>query len=277
MATVYISPSGAGTGSGDSEANAVNWNSGAGLGTAETAAGTGGTIIFLDGSYPFGGNEVFDGANNLTYESQNIHGAILGDSGTFRQLQIGSASVDGIAVNKFKFVDVNQFYQYGAGSTNNTMDQCLHTSTVAHNLGSSEWFYGNSGQLDVTNTSFNPNITVSGYRFFSSGNRFTFNNCTFNFTTSSISTGIGFMGTPPTSSFLKNTIMACDDDSAVNSGSAGDFAQFATNCCFFQMGTQNDSGGTNNLYDTDPQFVDASNADLRLRPNSLCIGAGTAS
>lgn len=275
MATVYISPTGgAVTQDGLTPDTAYAFSS---LSTAETQAGTNGTIIFLDGNYPFGGNKTFAGANNLTYESQNIYGAVLGDSGTTRRLQIGTTSVDGIAVNKFKFVDVNQFYQYGAGVTNNTMDQCLHTASVSVNNSGTEWFYGNSGQLDVTNTSFSPKITGSGYRFVSNGNRFTFNHCSFNITTSTISTGIGWMNTTPTANFLKNTIMACDDDTAINSGTAGDFAQFATNCCFYQMGTQNDSGGTDNLYDTNPLFVDSTNADYRLRPTSPCIGAGTAS
>jgi len=277
MATVYISPTGAGTNSGDSEANAVNWNSGAGLGTAETAAQAGGKILFISGPYPFGGGETFAGANNLTYESLELHGAVLGDSGTTQRLTIGSGSVDGIALNKFKFVDTNSIYQYGAGVTNNKMDQCLHTATAATELNGAEWFYGNSGQLDVTNSSFSPSIITSGYRLFSGPDHFTFNNCTFNLTTTNISTKIGFMGGTPTASFLKNTIMACDDDNAINTTSAGDFAQYATNCCFYQMGTANDSGGTNNLYDTDPQFVDSANSDYRLRPASPCINAGTAS
>lgn len=37
------------------------------------------------------------------------------------------------------------------------------------------------------------------------------------------------------------------------------------------------SGGTDNLFQTDPQFVDFTNGDYRLRPTSPCIGAGTAS
>ena len=277
MPTVYISPSGAGNGTGDSELNAVNWNNGAGLATAESNAQAGGKILFISGPYPFGGGQTFAGANNLTYESLELHGAVLGDSGTTRRLTIGSGSVDGIALNKFKFVDTNSIYQFGAGVTNNKMDQCLHTATVATALSSTEWFYGNSGQLDVTNSSFSPSIITIGYRFFSGPDHFTFNNCTFNLTTTSISTQIGFMGGTPTASFLKNTIMACDDDNAINTTSAGDFAQYATNCCFYQMGTANDSGGTNNLYDTDPQFVDSANGDFRLRPTSPCIGAGTAS
>ena len=278
MPTVYISPTGGGNNSGDSEANAVHWNSGAGLASAESTAGAGGKILFLNGDYPIGTNvEVFAGANNLTYESLELHGAVLGDSGTTRRLNIGSSSIDGIAVNKFKFVDVSQFYQFGAGNTNNTMDQCLHTTTVTINLSGLEFLYGGSGQLDITNTNFSPNIITSGAKFVSGGDHFTINNCTFNITTTSITTGIGFTGTNPTANFLKNTIMACDDTNAINTGNAGDFAQFATNCCFFQMGTQNASGGTNNLYDTNPQFIDSANGDYRLRPSSPCIGAGTAS
>ena len=37
------------------------------------------------------------------------------------------------------------------------------------------------------------------------------------------------------------------------------------------------SGGTDNLFNTDPQFVNSSGGDYRLRPTSPCIGAGTAS
>ncbi len=275
MPTVYISPTGgAVTQDGTTADTAYAFSS---LSTAETDAGTGGKILFLSGPYPFGGTQNFAGANNLTYESLELHGAVLGDSGTTRRLTIGSGSVDGIALNKFKFVDTNSIYQFGAGVTNNKMDQCLHTATAATALNSTEWFYGNSGQLDVTNSSFSPSIITSGYRLFSGPDHFTFNNCTFNLTTTNISTKIGFMGGTPTASFLKNTIMACDDDNAINTTSAGDFAQYATNCCFYQMGTANDSGGTNNLYDTDPQFVDSANSDYRLRPSSPCIGAGTAS
>ena len=47
------------------------------------------------------------------------------------------------------------------------------------------------------------------------------------------------------------------------------------NNCFNNTGES--SGGTDNLFQTDPQFVDSANSDYRLRPTSPCINAGTAS
>lgn len=278
MPIAYISPTGDGALDGSTIDDPINWSNGSGLSTAETAAGTNGTIIFLDGNYPFGGNKTFAGADGLTYESLNLYGAVLGDSGTHRRLVIGSTSRNGIKVNKFRFNDVQDFEQYGAGGDNNKMDQCLITSTVAFSCAGTSVFYTNSGGLDVTNTVISPFITTSGLRFFSAAQRLTFNNCTFNIKTDgTLSTKIGAYSGTPTASFLKNTILVCDNDANVDTGTAGDFAQYATNCSFYQMGSANDSGGTNNLYDTDPLFVDSANDNYRLRPNSPCIGAGTAS
>lgn len=51
----------------------------------------------------------------------------------------------------------------------------------------------------------------------------------------------------------------------------------SNNCYYNTSYTSSSTGlGTNNIF-TDPQFVDTTTGDLRLRPASPCIGAGTAS
>jgi len=73
-----------------------------------------------------------------------------------------------------------------------------------------------------------------------------------------------------TSSTFKNNIFVGNG----NSETLGFTPTSASNNCYHNTGISSGSGG---LVFADPQFVDQANGDLRLRPSSPCIGAGTAS
>ena len=98
MATVYIAPTAQGLADGTSEANAYAIGS---LATAESDAGVGGIIYFLDGDYYTSGNPSFD-STGVTYQSLNKHGARIGPvaSGLTAPatFSIGSSSTTNIAI-----------------------------------------------------------------------------------------------------------------------------------------------------------------------------------
>jgi len=85
-------------------------------------------------------------------------------------------------------------------------------------------------------------------------------------TVTNISKQTGF-----TSSVWKNNIFVGQVGTEVLNFTPGTYS----NNCFDNTGLT--SGGTDNLFATDPIFVDSASGDYRLRPDSPCLGAGTAS
>jgi len=287
MATVYIAPTAQGSADGTSAANAYAYSS---LSTAETDAGTNGKILFTDGDYSITGTTTFAGASGLTYESLNPHGANLKTSlsTTPRKLIIGDQTTT-ITFKNFKTEQCYFQFDNAGNSTNaSTITGCYITYPVAVNwTGSSVSLVRASSTVQQNIHQFTYNVakipfTGTGNHRIMQGANMEVIGCTFDLITSGgglNSTDLNLAYGPPTT--LKNNIWVCDDDSIFaatgNANFDADIANYSTYSSFYQMGSINDSGGTNNLYDTNPQFVDATNGDYRLRPTSPVIGAGTAS
>ena len=270
MATVYIQP-GTGTGSG-TKADPYYYSE---LGTAETNAGSGGTILFTDGTYTFSANQTWDngGASDMTYKSENDLGAYLLGSTSIRALAIGPSS--GTATVKLEgFKTGNIRYEAGSATTTVTLNNINHADTISGTRGGLGIFYfkSNTNSNVVTNSSFVIDYSGSD-RFCHTAAGTSVTSCSFFFKCSSVSSGgiTCFLAGPAS---MKNTVFMSDNSTAI----AADVIDISncTNCCVYQMHSGDSSGGTDNVF-VDPQFVDAPSGDLRLRPSSPCIGAGTAS
>jgi hypothetical protein len=274
MATVYISPTGgAVTQDGTTPDTAYAYSS-TNLNTAESDAGNGGTILFLDGTYTFTANQTWDagGFADMTYKSLNDNGAYLLGSLLIRAITYGSATTTTVTIEGFKSENVYYTGNHLQG-TSLTLAKINHADTIS----------GTRANRGIIHTGIATNVcTISDVSFIAdySGNDRLFNNltnstisrCSFLLKCTSIgSEGITNNGGFPTTS---NTIFMSDNSNAI-ADSVLDPSK-CTNCCIYQMHTNDSSGGTDNIF-ADPQFVDAPNGDLRLRPSSPCIGAGTAS
>jgi len=270
MATVYIKP-GSGTGTGTLADPYFQSQ----IATAETAAGTNGTVLFTDGLYS---NVTFDAG--IKYEAVNPQGAIMGDdtATVITAFTVGNNynnTALAWSIKNFKFFNIRFRTNKNQAGTSNVFSSntVITTSTVTANYGAVGVFDGyNAGSGDVQ---FHNNSilyrSVSGDTILSRYiNDWDIQNCTFAFLFADATTRAWTSGLP---SGTKNCIFSSDDASAFPSGLT--LNTKATYSCFHNCNTDNTASGTN--INGDPLFVDTTTGDLRLRPSSPCINAGTAS
>lgn len=278
MATVYIKP---GTGTGTGTASDPYFYSQ--LSTAETAAGTGGTILFTDGTYSLSTTQTWD--SPLTYKSLNLQGAVIDgtvpSTGTaMRVVTMGSASssnTDPFTLDGFKFIDFRLYTRYQA-SASSVINNVLTCSDFVNPSGKGmvDTYTGGSqtGSLTIKFNSFHGkfNSTSDGqHRIFSylSGATFESNSCFFDIDGSGLFDFNGGAGQTPTG--MKNNIWV---GSADGSFDPMVIESRSTYSCFYNI---NQTASATGNFNADPQFVDSATGDLRLRPSSPCISAGTAS
>lgn len=270
MATVYIAPTAQGSADGTSAANAYAYSS---LGSAETDAGNGGTILFLDGTYTITTSQTWDAGtfDDMTYKSLNDNGAYLfgQTSAVEYRFNLGSSTTSTLKFEGFKIANLH-FRSDNATCTFNKVNKVDTLSANTFN-GNGLFRLVTTAANQITNSSFTIDYSGNDKLFYNLSGT-TINNCSFFIKCSSAgANGITSSGTVAT---IKNTIFMSDTSASI-ADSAIPIAN-CTNCCVFQMHSNDSSGGTNNIFQ-DPVFVDSAEGDLRLRPTSPCIGAGTSS
>lgn len=271
MATVYIAPTAQGLGDGTSAANAYAYSS---LGSAESDAGSGGTILFLDGTYTIG-NTTWDGSG-ITYKSLNPKQAIIDGSSSLRIVTLGSSTSTNILISDFHFKDV-AFVIEGTGTNPVSITGIFFEHTSPFSRSYFGTIYGKGKRLDISNSVFAPNYSSGDSLLYHGNSSSEVTNCTFYIT----ATGLAANTIRNFDSYArpqyKNCIFVSNNSAAIQSttGLSVITNSDCTNCCIHDFGTSHTITSPN--ISDDPQFLDSANGDYRLRPTSPCINAGTAS
>ncbi len=263
MATVYIAPTAQGSADGTSAANAYAYSS---LSSAETDAGSGGTILFTDGTYPQTSLIYWD-ADGVTYKALNqgeavIDGTVSSQGDYTQQLRVGNTGVS-VILDGFHFID----QKFLVSGTSVFVKNSKFTNSTYIRLYNNGYFSGGASTIKYHDCLFHLKINQGTLIFNSDTSAHQFEGCTlFVDFSSNVTNTLGNSAI----NLAKNMIFSSSDGTKLT----GDLSSYATNCCFYEYVAT--SGGTNNVF-ADPLFVDSANGDLRLRPSSPCINAGTAS
>jgi len=269
MAVHYFAVTGTGAADGSSRADAQT-ASVTNMNTAAATVGDGGTLYFETGTYTFSADQAF--RKGVIYESIEPLGAVF-DQGTTTVSILYLGATSNTAATTIKNISLVNYRAYNQAPTGFTsvLDGVKMEWDTASDV--TYGFINTQGkELNVRNSILIPNFSNNDPLFDGSGTSFSLTNSSIFVKASAVGANGIIVNAANIPATLKNCIFVSDTSSAIGAS----LASSATNCCFQNFGSNNTSGGTNNVF-ADPQFVDAANGDYRLRPSSPCINAGTAS